>query len=302
MTARPFRGALLGPAATLLLLALCSGCAGSQRSVRHAPRARTAPPPADSLTLLLWHMDETGGSEVTDAGPLHLLGLAGPDTRTDFGRIERARLFTRSIDSFVACGYADPLESPAALTVEAWVRVDEYGQYEDTPIAGRWTPNVNEHSWLFTVLGRDLLPPIANLPSPGQHQDLLPASIGGDNLGKLMFAFQPRDAGSPLSFVSNRALEIGRWTHVAVSYDGRVVRFYVDGNLDAQYAVLGAIRPSPAPLLVGNSFDPRWLTNFGTTEIHVLSNVDRNPYYAFVGAIDELRISNAVRTAFPYVR
>ena len=284
------------------VLALLGGCAGSQPGVKHASRPRTQAPPSDSVTVLLWHFDETGGSPVADAGPLHLLGLAGPDASTDFGRIQRARVFTRSIDSFVALGYSDPLESPTALTVEAWVRVDQFGQYEDTPIAGRWTPNANEHSWLFSVLGQDLLPPIANLPSPGDHQSLLPTAFGGANLGKLLFAFQPRDAGSPLSFISNRALDLGRWMHVAVTYDGEVVRFYIDGSLDAQYAVRGAIRPSPAPLLVGNYFDPRWLTSFGTTDIHVLPNVDRNPYYAFVGAIDELRISNAVRSTFPYVR
>jgi hypothetical protein len=288
--------------AVALLAGTLAGCAGSGGAVKPGGRSVTSAPQGDSATVLLWHFDETGGTAVGDAGPLGLPGLAGPDTRTDFGRIQRARLFQRTIDSFVAAGFTDALESPGALTVEAWVRIDEFGQYEDTPIAGRWTPIESEHSWLFTVLGRNLLPPIANLPGPGDHLELLPAGLNASRLGKVMFSFQPRDAGSPVSFLSSRALEIGRWTHVAVSYDGRVVRFYLDGALDAQYAYQGAIRPSGAPLLVGNSFDPRWLTNFGTTDIHVQANVDRNPYYAFVGAIDELRISNTARGSFPYVR
>jgi hypothetical protein len=297
-------GARRAAAAVALAAAIAAiaGCAGSGSTVKHGRGTVTNSLPADSATILLWHFDETGGNEVGDAGPLSLLGLAGPDTRTDFGRIQRARLFQRTIDSFVAAGYSEPLESPLALTVEAWIRVDEFGQYEDTPIAVRWTPLEIEHSWLFAVMGQNLLPPIANLPSPGYHQSLLPAGIAASRLGRLLFAFQPRDAGAPVSFMSNRAVEIGRWTHVAATYDGRVVRFYLDGVLDAQYAYQGAIRPSAAPLLVGNFFDPRWLTNFGTTDIHVQAGVDRNPYYAFVGAIDELRISNVARSSFPYVR
>jgi len=285
-----------------LAFALLAGCAGSGATAKRSPRPATYAPPVDSATIMLWHFDETGGSPVGDSGPQGLLGLAGPDTRTDFGRIQRARLFQRTIDSFVALGYTDPLESPVAITIEAWVRVDEFGQYEDTPIACRWTPIESEHSWLFAVLGQNLLPPIANLPSPGDHESLLPAGITASRLGKLLFAFQPRDAGSPVSFMSSRALEIGRWTHVAVTFDSRVVRFYFDGVLDAQYAYHGEIRPSAAPLLVGNYFDPRWLTSFGTTDIHVQSGVDRNPYYAFVGAIDELRLSSVARSSFPYVR
>lgn len=303
MTRRP--GAIARTAAVGMLaaaIAVLAGCAGGGSTVKRSHGTVTNSVPADSATILLWHFDETGGNEVGDAGPLSLLGLAGPDTRTDFGRIQRARLFQRTIDSFVAAGYSDPLESPLALTVEAWIRVDEFGQYEDTPIAERWTRLENEHSWLFSVMGRNLLPPVANLPSPGDHQELLPAGIASSRVGRVLFAFQPRDAGSPVSFMSNRAIEPGRWTHVAATYDGRVVRFYLDGVLDAQFAYQGAIRPSPAPLLVGNHFDPRWLTNFGTTDIHVQTGVDRNPYYAFVGAIDELRISSVARSSFPYVR
>ena len=61
------------------------------------------------------------------------------------------------------------------------------------------------------------------------------------------------------------------------------------------------IRPSEAPMLVGNLFDPRSLTQFGG-QLRVGFEVDRNPYYAFEGLIDELRLSNVARTEFPYVR
>jgi len=120
-------------------------------------------------------------------------------------------------------------------------------------------------------------------------------------VGKVMFAFQPEEAGSPRAYFSTRPVELGRWTHVAASYDGRVVRIYLNDQLDAQYASPGRVRESDAPLLIGNSFDPRWLTTF-SGDLRVGPAGDATPYYAFIGMIDEVRISSQARTEFPYAR
>jgi hypothetical protein len=261
----------------------------------HPERGPRAPEP-DSATIALWHLDETGGTRAADAGRLRLDAHAGLDTRTDFGRFRTARIFTRSIDSFLYRRYEPVLDTPRGLTVEAWIRVDEYGQYEDTPIAARWTQYANDQSWMLSVLGRNILPPQASLPGPGYHQGFV---LHGQ-LGELMFVFQPEAASPPLAYFSSRPIELGRWTHVAVTYDGEVVRFYLDGLLDSQFAAPGRIRSTHAPLLVGNYFDPRWLTEFGG-ELRVDTGYDPNPFYAFEGAIDELRISSEARTEYPYV-
>mgnify|MGYP001224167379 FL=1 len=83
-----------------------------------------------------------------------------------------------------------------------------------------------------------------------------------------------------------------------MSFDGSVVRLFIDGRLDAQYATRGRIQPSRTPLLIGNYFDTRRLSNF-SGELRMEPGGDENPYYAFEGLIDELRISNAARTEFP---
>ena len=56
-----------------------------------------------------------------------------------YGRFAGAREFTRVIDSFVYAPNNPVFDTPAGLTVEAWVLAHAYGQYEDTPIAARWT-------------------------------------------------------------------------------------------------------------------------------------------------------------------
>ena len=287
--------------ATLLLAALvgvASGCAHTPHGSR--PEGGGPAYAADSATARRWHMDETGGTHVADAGPSRLHGRAGIDTRTDFGRIRGARVFTRSIESFVHVPFAPVLEAGDGITIEAWIYLNAYGQYEDTPIAARWTQQANEQSWMFSVLGTNTRPPLAKLPGPGYH-DALINQLAASGRGKLMFAFQPEDASPPRAFFSSRAIELEKWVHVAATFDGTLVRLWVDGELDAQFASRGGIRDSRADLVIGNYIDPRWLSEFGG-ELRVTTAPDMNPYYAFDGSIDELRLSTTARQDFGYAR
>jgi len=284
------RGTAIVPALAAIIFAAvaASGCA-------HAPPGETASRGIvpDSLTLGLWRMDETGGTRVADSGRYRLDGRAGIDTRTDFGRLRGARVFTRSINSFVYVPYSPLLDSPGGLTVEAWIYLNAYGQYEDTPIAARWNEQANEQSWMFSVLG-------LALPGPGYHNDLLAHGTQGSR-GQLMFAFQPEDAGGRRAYFSTRRIPLEKWTHVAASYDGAAVRMWVDGDLDAQFVTRGRIRPTRAGLLIGNYLDPRWLSDF-SGDLSVTNAPDSNPFYAFDGFIDELRISSEARSDFSYAR
>ncbi len=248
----------------------------------------------DSVTVALWHFDEAAGVRCGEAGPFRLEATAGSGTRVSYGRFGSAREFTRVIDSFVYAPANPVFDPPGGLTVEAWVMAHAFGQYEDTPIAARWTQEGSQQSWLFGIVGRKTKPPQARLVSPGFHDGLV---VGGQ-VGQLMFAFQPEDASQQRAFASTQRLPLERWTHVAVSYDGQIVRFFIDGRLDAQYATLGRIHPSEAPLLVGNYFDTRRLSSF-SGELRMEPGGDNNPYYAFEGLIDDLRISSTARTAFP---
>lgn len=289
----------------LALALLAAGCAsgggGKGAGGTKTPQASLAPPPADSATVLLWHLDEGTGYRLVDAGPRRLDGVAGLDTRIDLGHLHGARTFTRTVDSFLYSEFRPQLETPRTMTVEAWIRIDAVGQYEDTPIAMRWNPRAAEQSWVFSVGGLNVQPPITTLPSPGDHANLLLTGFQNRATGKLMFSFMPKAAGEPRTVVSNQLLDLRRWIHVAATYDGQVVCLFINGRLDAQVAASGEIRASEAPLLCGNAFDTRQLTTI-TGTLQLAPEYDHNPYYAFQGSIDELRISNVARTSFPYVR
>jgi len=253
----------------------------------------TSAPVPDSATVALWHMDDRLATTVVDAGPNHLDGTAGRSTRTPYGRFGLARGFTFSLDSFIYVQYEPVLDLRDDLAIDAWIYPQAIGRNEDTPIAARWTEDTSQQSWLFTLGGNAQRAPANPDPSPGLHLTLLSPVAPGH----LWFLFQPEAAGPPRAFTSTRPIELNRWTHVAVTYDGDEVRFFVDGILDAQYASPGRIRSTEAPLLIGNYFDPRTLTRFGG-DLSPEVPGSRTPYYAYQGMIDELRISDDPRRTF----
>ncbi len=279
-------------AAVAALLALTLAACAKSTSTK-APDLTARPgTPVDSVTVALWRMDETLGTRVADAGPHHLDATAGLDTRPIFGRFRGARSLSPTIDSFLYVPYDPALDLPNGLSIECWIAPNAYPTYEDWTIASRWAPQPGDHSWIFGLM-RYYAVKQPDTGGPAWH-DLF---VQGAGRGRLMFVFQPEDAGAPLVYYSLSTIEVQRWTHVAVTYDGQVVRFWVDGQPDGTYAATGRIRPSQAPLLVGNYFDTRFLTTFGG-DLRQSPSADQTAYYAFDGGIDELRISSVARTEF----
>jgi hypothetical protein len=290
------RGAC-GVALALVLLGALTACQGQARPPKapKAPRVAPVAPVADSATVGLWHLDENGGTRAADAGPAHLDGIAGTDTRTPFGRYRSSRRFERDVDSWVFVPYAPELDTDAGFTIEAWVYVDSVAIYEAQVIAARWSPESNQQTWVFGISGRNLA-----FPEVPAGPNWFNSVLGLAPPQHLLFGYQPLLAGGVRGFFSTSEIPLERWVHVAASLDGEVVRLYVDGQLDAQYATTGTIRPSAAPLLLGSVFDPRHLTSFGG-DLRMDPNASITVYYPFVGALDEVRLSRVARSHFESV-
>ena len=293
-----FRGlaaALSGVAGGAVVAIACAGCAqapgppAAPATPEHV-FSITAAPTADSATVALWHMDEVGGLRLEDSGPLHLEAVYGRDTRPEFGRFNSARRFTISNDSFAYLAYTPDLDLGREWTIEAWINPDGFGLYEATVIAARWIGVANQQSWLLGLSGRHIMPTGATSQSPG----LLTIIAGNAPVGVLLFAIQPESAGEPRTFFSTRPIETGRWTHVAVTDDGQVLRIYLDDRLDAQFANPEAIRRSDAPLAIGNLIDPSQLTEFEGS-LRVNPSLATDPVYSFQGLMDEVRLSDTAR-------
>lgn len=277
----------------LLLVALLvvAGTAAAKKKPR-APKVPPRAPVVDSVTVALWAFDENGGPLCADSGPFRLRGSAGLDARTDFGRFRSARVFARQLQSFVVVPRNPALDVPGAFTVEAWVQVNSWSVDALQCVAARWSPVPGEQSWLLGVAGLK-----QNLAEAVRAPVFFAQAMTDVATGRLVFLMQPAEAAAPVAYASASSLPRGRWVHVAATLDGSVVKLFLDGRLDAQYATRQTLRACAAPLVVGNFVDERRLSDL-SGQLELEPSVDYSAYFGFDGLIDELRISNAARTSF----
>jgi len=138
--------------------------------------------------------------------------------------------------NYVDLGTFDPSAATGELTVALWAKWDGLSGYWQGLIAKRDTWSATDMMWQ------------------------LEADVNTGTLGFFRY-------GSP--YFTNSALPVGQWTHVAASFDGTTVSFYIDAELT-----------SSGPF----SFGPG-------TEVHVVFGAcEDNGGNPFNGALDEIRI------------
>src|SRR5262249_17348885 len=150
----------------------------------------------------------------------------GIDTQVEFGRFGRARSFVNSVNSFTVVDPNPLLDLRAPFSIEAWIRPRSYPDQVVGTIVSRLQNTGNQRAYMLGLTGgrQPLGPP----PDPTFASD--PRLQIGDP-GHLWFAFVPGGAWSGLySFISVGIVDLDRWTHVAVTYDGAAVRFWIDGR------------------------------------------------------------------------
>lgn len=281
----------------LLLVALVLGVAlaGAAAAAKKPkpPKRPMVAPLADSVTVALWRLDETLGLQVADNGPFRVNGIAGPDTRPDFGRWKNARVFPGTLQSFVVVPSNPVFDLTNRFTIEAWIWVNSVPTWELSTVAARWAPLSNEQVWLLGVAGLDRRYPSVSKDSPGWFRDL----VSPEAPMHLVFAFRSNQAPGAQAFVSTGELPLQRWVHVAASLDGEVVTLWIDGRLDAQVAAPYSMRSVDTPITFGSTLDAHALTDFGG-DLRVDAVAQPALYYQFDGLIDEVRLSAAARRAF----
>lgn len=120
---------------------------------------------------------------------------------------------------------------------------------------------------------------------PGSNQAILHKQ-GEDNAANRNYILNIRpegflrgsfsSGGTQYDFDGPTILESNRWYHVAATYDGKVGKIYVDGELDSETEIGLPLEANDAPLLLGKAG--------GTGGAR------------FTGLMDEVRLSNIART------
>ncbi|MEO8657482.1 MAG: LamG-like jellyroll fold domain-containing protein, partial [Bryobacteraceae bacterium] len=183
---------------------------------------------------------EGAGGAVGDSSGAGNNGAIANATWATAGKYGSALVFNGS-NSWVTIADAPSLRLTSAMTLEAWVN--------PTTVTAAWRDVVykgNDNYALEATSGN-------NRPSGG-------GLIGGT------FTVSPGTA----------ALQTNAWSHIAVTFDGSTIRFYLNGVQVSTKAKTGAITASANPLQIGG---------------------DRIYGQYFSGLIDEVRVYNVALTA-----
>ncbi len=160
------------------------------------PRGSAVTGEADFL-VAHYPLDETNGTVAHD--------LAGGQDGTLRGApvwVNPGLAFNGSSD-YVDCGAAPGSDLQGALTLAAWIRPDAFNAWSSIIVKGS-----NASPWAMQVWSDGALRFAAN-------------------------QFAPPNGSGTGTWNSSTKMSAGQWHHVAVTYDGAAVRFYINGALDA---------------------------------------------------------------------
>lgn len=210
-----------------------------------------SPLEADDDTLLLYHFDGEG-PRVVDAGPLALHGrVVQHETRGTVESPGRVRGVTgqalklHSGQTLIPDHTPDELRGVDRFTLELWFRTTSEAPMERQRLVVYWG-----HYLLSIFEG-----------------------------GRLMGHLYDQD-GTKYILRGHGTIQPHRWYHVAITWNGKRAKLWLNGREQDSVRMTGRINPEPGSgLRVGGTGD-EW----------------------FQGTVDELRISSVARVAFPAAR
>jgi len=174
--------------------------------------------PLHSL-VAAWGFEEGGGPTASDAtGHGHDGTLGGGVAWTILGRFGNALAFD-GVDDVVVVPDADALDFSTGFTLTAWVNLDQ--------IETGWTAVVHKEPDAYLM---DVSSPLG---TPGGA-----ATLDGTCCA-IVYAPQPLPAQT--------------WLHLAVTYDGSSLSYFVDGAPVASVAASGLVTATTGALRIGNS-------------------------------------------------
>jgi RHS repeat-associated protein len=185
---------------------VASVSANAQRTLSHAMLAT-----ASSSLVGYWPLDERGGGTATDQGGNIDGSYAGAHRKAVAGAADEARtsVWLNGTDGLVTVPDSTALDIGGAISLAYWARSDVT---LDSTITEGWVGGVNR----------------ANTYGLGWT-----SSVSGGG-----WRFQVRSGATTHTVdAPNAKVEAGRWYFVAGSYDGNVLRIYVDGTLVASNTI-----------------------------------------------------------------
>ena len=212
---------------------------------------------SDPSLMVLWELDETGGTIAGDSS-----GNGYDGTLTTYtipawrlGRMSGALLFEDN-GGYVHCGTGPDFDITTAITVTAWITVNDFTR--------NWQAILTKGDSAYRL-----------------HRN------GSNN----SLAFHcTRQGGGNLRANGTINVNDGAWYHAAGVYDGSQIYLYIDGIPDANQPASGAINTNAFPVMLGENAESRkrvwdgliddariYDQALSAAEISALANYDTSP-------------------------
>ncbi len=201
---------------------------------------------AGDSPVAYWDFNNCYGSVVPDMAGNHD-GNIKSDARWNAGYVDQSLSFD-GLGSYVTVPDSDDLDLTDAGTISVWINMDDISDFDGIVHKGAlrdWSDEAYSlQFWTDNKIAVGLI-----------HSD--------DNYTLL---------------VSKTKFETGKWYHVAATWDGKRMKLYVNGKLDARKRYRKAPRVTQGPVQIGAQ-----LTQFYN---------DNYKNFPFAGRIDEVKIYN----------
>jgi hypothetical protein len=194
-----------------------------------------------------WTFDEGSGQTAFDSCGMNdgVLGATGSvddaDPTWTNGLIGGALEFDGMHD-YVEVPNSASLNVANALSIEAWAYINQFRSSNMQVVERHMAQPRDLHAFAMPILG-ELGQWCCNGPQQPRKFGL-ELTVDGKWSGDVLYG----------GMWSNTALEEGKWYYLVATYDGSQVNLYLDGRLDATYAISGAIETNDNPLRIGNYY------------------------------------------------
>lgn len=200
----------------------------SERSNTVSTTTTEAPP--SPQPVFYWKLDESSGTTALESIQANTYNLASmPANRWVTGKLGNALSFNDDNDDndFIDLGNLDAPTS--ALTLSAWINPNDLDNNGEGRFLAKATGvSENQHYWMLSTI-----------------------KSGATTVPRVRL----RTNGTTITLIGNNqgAITQGQWHHVAATYDGTLLRLYLDGQQVASTALSGLVdQSSTVPATIGN--------------------------------------------------
>jgi len=205
---------------------------------------------ADNGLLAHWTMDEIVAGVVPDAtgrGHDAKLGPEGVQVEIVRGMIGKALKLKEDQQAFLQVAKSEDFGLPRNITVMAWIKPAARNKtYEILCMKGDKSGNPPWPGWRFRFFWT-----------------------------RIAFEYGAADGKEPRGSSPEWSAPAGFWSHVAATFDGKIIRIYVNGVEKASAPAEGEILPNKRPLIIANY-------------------IGRKNAYAFDGLLDDVKVFSRV--------